>query len=271
MHNDIRALVERVKAYGKENGRHDLPWRVKQTPYHAYLSEIMLQQTQVDRVVIKFTEFTEALPTFAALASAPQSQVITLWQGLGYNRRALALHRSAQMVVANFDGELPSIEEELLLLPGVGPATAGSLQVYAYNKKVAYIETNIRAVYLHHFFADSIEIEDSKLMPLITQSLEYVDDAYGWYSALMDYGTMLKKKHKNPARKSKHHQKQSKFEGSLRQVRGAVIRYLSSHESGSLIELQAHIKDPQHRVEKVLDTLLTEKFLRVDGIRYSLK
>ena len=267
----VRDLIDLVLNYSKEFGRHDLPWRLNRTPFTAYLSEIMLQQTQVDRVVLKFNEFTAELSSFKELAEAPQAQVIRLWQGLGYNRRALALHRSAQMIVQEFGGKLPSTEEELLSLPGIGPATAGSLQVYAFNKKVSYIETNIRAVFLHHFFADDTEVHDKHLLPLITEALGYVDSAYEWYSALMDYGTMLKKKHKNPARKSKHHQKQSTFEGSLRQVRGAVVRYLSSHESASLIELQAHIKDPQHRVAPVVKALIDEGFLVQSDIYYSLK
>ena len=263
----MEALVQTILEHYHQEGRHDLPWRINRTPYTAFISEIMLQQTQVDRVIPKFTAFIKALPTFEELANAPQSAALTLWSGLGYNRRALNLQRAARMVVEDFKGILPSTYEELQQLPGIGPATAGSLQVYAYNKSVPFIETNVRAVFIYHFFAHSSNVTDKELLPLIEETLIYVQDPYDWYSALMDYGTKLKKKHKNPARKSKHHQKQSKFEGSNRQVRGAILKLLATHPTASILELQSIIKDPKHRVEATTIKLVHEGFLsEKDGV-----
>jgi len=229
MNNRESTFQNHVKKYYIEFGRDDLPWRCERSPFNAFLSEVMLQQTQVPRVVEKYLLFRDNFNSFEDIANAPQSQIVQLWQGLGYNRRALFLHRAAKMIVDDFNGELPQSREELEKLPGIGPATSASLMVYAFNIPVPFIETNIRAVYIHHFFEDQTGVDDSQLLPIIERTLDR-NDPYHWYSALMDYGTMIKSEHKNPSRRSKHHSTQSKFSGSKREVRGKIIRELSMNE-----------------------------------------
>ncbi len=247
-----------VKSYYDKNGRDNLPWRLERTPFNAFLSEVMLQQTQVPRVIEKFTLFRSEFDSFYELANAPQNQIVKLWQGLGYNRRALFLHRACQMIVKDFNGELPKNRVDLEKLPGIGPATSASLMVYAHNSPVAFIETNIRAVYIHHFFKESSDIHDEQLLPLIEKTLD-THDPYHWYSALMDYGTMIKSEFKNPSRRSKHHSVQSQFEGSLRQVRGAVLRELSNNGSLKHDILRSAINDD--RYDEVVTKLIAEKFI----------
>lgn len=268
MYSQEREFQKTVLLYYKKHGRHDLPWRLERTPFNAFLSETMLQQTQVPRVIEKFNLFRSHFSSFEELAHAPQSQIVSLWQGLGYNRRALYLHRSAQLVVEKFGGYLPASPEELLKLPGIGPATARSLSVYAFNTPVPFIETNIRAVYIHHFFQDREGVHDSELLPIVEKTLDQVDP-YQWYSALMDYGTMLKSKHNNPARKSYHHVKQSKFEGSKRQIRGKVIRLLSEIGDIKKEKLLFFLRDD--RAEAIVKKLVEEKMVEERRGSLSLK
>lgn len=214
---------EVVWQYWRENGRQGLPWRESPTPYNVVVSELMLQQTQVHRVIPKFSEFISLFPDFPALAKAPLSDVLIAWQGLGYNRRARYLHELAKTVVSL--GALPETQDELVKLPGVGKNTAGAILAYAFDRPVVYIETNIRTVYLHHYFADRFDVDDKELLPIIERTLER-DEPRAWYSALMDYGTHLKTQGFGRNNASKHYRKQSKFTGSVREVRGAILRAL---------------------------------------------
>ena len=264
----MHKFIKIVQQYYNKYGRDDLPWRKERTPYNAFLSEVMLQQTQVPRVIEKFNLFRENFNSFQEIAEAPQSKIIELWQGLGYNRRAIYLHKACKMIQDEFNGILPKHPEELILLPGIGPATAASLAVYAYNQPIPFIETNIRAVFIHHFFHDGDKIPDSKLLPLVEKSL-IGQDPYEWYSALMDYGTMIKSKYKNPARKSKHHTKQSTFEGSKRQIRGKVIRLLTQNRELSYSTLKKEIND--NRLDEVLNTLVKEGFINNQDTLFSLR
>lgn len=195
------------------------------SPYSIFISEVMLQQTQVARVIDKYQEFLHELPNFEALANAELSTVLRLWSGLGYNRRARYLKHASEIIVREYGGQLPSAPSELVKLPGVGPNTAGSIAAFAFNQPVIFIETNIRAVFLHHFFLGQAAITDGQLLSLVGQTLD-ADRPREWYWALMDYGSRLKKELPNPSRASKHHVRQSKFEGSIRQIRGEVLRQL---------------------------------------------
>lgn len=205
-----------------ENEKRSLPWRSTRDPYKILVSEVMLQQTQASRVIPKYTAFIKKFPTVAHLAKAQTRDVLLYWQGLGYNRRALALKRAAEVIVRTKKG-FPKAYEELLSLPGVGPYTANAIMTFAYNKPTIMIETNIRAVFIHFFFSEAKKIPDSALLPLIEK---YADNSEPrkWYNALMDYGAMLKHTRVNPSRASAHHAIQSKFQGSNRQVRGAIIK-----------------------------------------------
>ncbi len=219
----------KVVGFWKKHGRHDLPWRKTHDPYKILVSEIMLQQTQVDRVVPYFERFIKKFPTVQALAKAPLSDVLKEWQGLGYNRRAKLLRECAKEIVEKHDGAIPKGRSALESLLGIGPYTAGAIRVFAFNQPEVLIETNIRAVYLHHFFPHTYKVDDRLICVYVGKTAKG-QDPRTWYSALMDYGAFLKKTNLNPSRRSKHHVKQSKFEGSLRQVRGSIIRTLSEGE-----------------------------------------
>lgn len=221
----VKALQTKVWTYYKTHGR-DLPWRNTTDPYHILVSEIMLQQTQVPRVLIKYEEFLKKFPTIQKLASANTKDLITTWKGLGYNRRALNLKRTAEIVVGKHDGKIPSQYEKLIELPGIGPATAGDLLAFAWNMPAVVIETNIRSVFIHHFFNDKKSVHDKDLLPLIEKSLDEKNPRE-WYYALMDYGSMLKKTVGNTSKKSVHYTTQSRFEGSNRQLRANIVAYIA--------------------------------------------
>ncbi len=241
------------------NGR-TFPWRETKDPYNILVSEIMLQQTQTHRVLHKYAQFIEAFPTIISLAQGSLQDVLSLWQGLGYNRRALFLKKAAEVVLKDHKGILPDTAEGLSTLPGIGPYTASAVMTFAYNAPCVCIETNIRAVYIHHFFTDRKKVHDNEIEPLVEQTLDN-NDPRNWYYALMDYGVLLKKKEVNPTRKSAHYQKQSRFEGSDRQIRGAVIALLTSHKELTRIALHEHI-DEEERLEKILNQLIAEGMIK---------
>lgn len=244
------------------NNRRDFAWRGVQDPYKIVVSEIMLQQTQTSRVVEKYAQFIAALPTFAALANAVQRDVLTLWSGLGYNRRGLALHKIAQRVVQDFGGKLPADAAVLQTFSGIGPNTAGSICAFAFNMPVVFIETNIRAVYIHTFFKNRTDkISDKELLPLIEQTVDHAN-AREWYYALMDYGVMLKKQHANPSRKSATHARQSTFEGSERQIRGMIIKLLTQFPVLTFEQLLELIPKQPERIERNLADLCSEGLVR---------
>jgi len=186
----------------------------------------MLQQTQVDRVIPKFNVFIEGYPTIHKLAHASLTDVLALWQGLGYNRRAKSLKEAAEIVVRNHQGHLPSSPDALVALPGIGPATAASIAAFAFNAPTIFLETNIRTVFIYHFFPNTASlVPDTTLIP-VAEALLDRKNPRKWYSALMDYGTELKKKVGNVSRKSSLYKKQSPFQGSRRQLRGQIVKHL---------------------------------------------
>jgi A/G-specific adenine glycosylase len=235
-------------------------------PYAIMVSEIMLQQTQVDRVASKYQEFLRQFPTIQDLAAASLAHVLALWSGLGYNRRAKFLWQAAQMVVADFDGVMPTTVHELQKLPGVGKNTAGAIVAYAYDQPVVFVETNIRTVYIHHFFDDQPEVADRVIEELVAATLP-ARHVREWYWALMDYGSYLKKQVGNKSRQSKHYTKQSAFEGSKRQLRGAVMKLLIVGNQ-SLQDVQQALNDD--RVIEILETLVVEGMVQYDDGLYHL-
>ena len=246
-----------------------LPWRQTRNPYYIFISEVMLQQTQVPRVLKKYPPFIVAFPDFTSLARAPLRRVMKLWQGLGYNRRALLLKKAAAMVVNTYQGKLPLTMDELIKLPGVGKTTAGAIMVFAFNKPAVFIETNIRSVFIHFFFKKRKEIDDEEILSLIGQTVAKKNPRI-WYWALMDYGVMLKKKYLNPSQKSAHYIKATPFQGSDRQIRGLIIKALIS---GSLTEkkLIQQINKDSKRIKENLIKLNNEELLKKVGERYLIR
>jgi A/G-specific adenine glycosylase len=251
-----------VHDFYKKSAR-NLLWRNNVTPYRIFVSEVMLQQTQVSRVLIKFPEFLKAFPNFKSLASASNSVVLKKWQGMGYNRRALYLKRSAEIVVKNYSGRLPEDPEVLETFPGIGKATASSIAVFSWNRPLVFIETNIRRVFIHHFFNDKKEVSDKEILPLVEKTLDK-QNPREWYYALMDYGSYLAKVTENPNRKSKHYAKQSKFEGSDRQIRSQILRSLL--EEGVL----SHFNVEPLRLKRVLNSMLKEGFIKESNGKYKI-
>lgn len=252
-----------VLSHWKRHGRHDLPWRRTEDAYAVLVSEIMLQQTQVPRVIPKYQAFLRAFPTFRRLAVAPAREILNLWQGLGYNRRALTLQRCAQAVVSEHGGKLPRQYGSLVQLPGIGPYTAGAVMAFAFNLPWPVIETNIRRVYLHHFFPRRRNVPDAEIFPLIEHHLAGVTSVREWYAALMDYGTYLAGHIPNPNRRSQQYVRQSRFEGSLRQLRGCILRLLLKHERMTLTHLARTTGDA--RTAEAISALVDEGMVRRRG------
>lgn len=272
--HDIKLFRETVWQMGECHSRNDLPWRFIDDPYQVYVSEAMLQQTQVSRVLKFWPRFIAAFPTIDALASASTSDVLEMWQGLGYNRRALALKRAADECSACFEGRMPNTYDGLLALPGIGPATAAGIMAFAFNKPGAYIETNVRSVFIHHFFQDAEKVSDAQLKPLVLEACPG-DNPRGWYYALLDYGAYLKSTGVNPNRKSSHYSRQSAFEGSHRQKRSFVLREVLAQPGISVDDVFSLLNATEERAgrgpvdretfEKVLNQLVSEGFFRQEN------
>jgi A/G-specific adenine glycosylase len=247
----------------------DLPWRTTTDAYQILVSEFMLQQTQVDRVLPKYQEFIGRFPNPAALARAPLQQVLAVWSGLGYNRRAQALKKCAEAIMEHCGGMVPDSQEALEQLPGIGPYTARAVCVFAYNQPRIVIETNIRAVYIHFFFAGHTSVQDGDLLPFIEKTL-YRRNPRRWYNALMDYGVMLKKSCCNPSRNSARYARQSPFKGSNREIRGMIIKTLLTQQSSTeALLIKKTGKEPQ-RVKAVIQQLLEEGLVKMQGSRIAL-
>jgi len=262
-------LRRTVYRYYKQKGRHTLPWRQTHDPYCVMVSELMLQQTQVQRVIPKYEMFLKRFPNVQSLARAELRSVLVLWQGLGYNRRAKHLHDAARAIVAEHRGVFPRTSALLLSLPGVGPYTASAILAFAYNVPTVLIETNVRTVYLHHFFADKVGVADSELLPLIEKTMD-TKNPRQWYAALMDYGSHLKQTVGNVNKKSAQYVRQSKFKGSNREVRGVIIRLLTQQGSMTLRSILKETNFSRERVELQLRALLQENLIQKVGQRYSL-
>lgn len=224
---ELSAFVARIAAVGLGLYR-DLPWRRTHDPYAVLVSEVMLQQTQVARVQARYEEWLAEFPTLDALAAAPLEPVLRAWQGLGYNRRAVALKRAAEQIAERCGGKLPDHETSLRSLPGVGPATAAGVLAFAFDRPTVYLETNVRTVFLHELFADRDEVPDREIVPVIAAAVEEAlhqgVSPRVWYYALLDYGAHLKRTLPNPSRRSAHHTRQSRFDGSRRQKRAWLLR-----------------------------------------------
>lgn len=288
MTNDANLLAFRalVLERGRELYR-DLPWRRTRDPYAIWISEVMLQQTQTSRVDGRWQRWLERFPTPVALAAAAPADVLDEWQGLGYNRRALALHRAAQAIAA-LGGELPAETKALEALPGIGPATAAGIRAFAFDLPSVYLETNVRSVLLHELFPAAESVPDRELVPILRATCpddahDPADDPRTWYYALLDYGAYLKRSVPNPSRRSRGHARQSRFEGSHRQKRAELLRALLAHapEGGAELDVllaevnavEAAAKRPpltEKNVRSLLKELESEGFCRLFAGRWTV-
>ena len=244
-----------------------MPWREDTRPYYVLVSELMLQQTQVPRVVPKFLAFIERFPDEKTLAKASLADVLKLWQGLGYNRRAKFLHEAAKMIVSEFGGRFPTNESDLLRLPGVGKNTAGAIQAYAFNQPALYVETNVRTVYIHHFFADNFAVDDTQILELLAQTIDR-ENPRAFYQSLMDYGSWLKSQGVRNNAQSRHYKKQSPLQGSIREVRGQIVKVLSEQSLTEPILRRRVTAD--ERFEHALRTLVDDGLVTKNGNRLYL-
>ncbi len=250
---EIVSFQEAIWKFYTNYGR-DFAWRNIDDPYRIMVSEIMLQQTQTSRVIKKFEQFVTEFPTFCVLAKTTLRHALSMWQGLGYNRRAKYLLEIAQWVITENNGIFPSRTEELIKLPGIGKATAASICAFAFNKPTVFIETNIRTVFIHFFFKNEEKVHDNDILPLVAQTLDF-ENSREWYYALMDYGVMLKQRPDVSNRKSAHYHKQSRFIGSDRQIRGRIVQILIKQKSIQLYDLVDLLVQNRARVERIVADL----------------
>jgi A/G-specific adenine glycosylase len=270
VNNHVHQFQEKVWDYYAHN-RRQLTWRQPDAgnhfdPYKIMVSEIMLQQTQVNRVIPKYLSFITRFADVSSLAQAKFADVLQQWNGLGYNRRAKYLLDAAQMIQRNYHGVVPSDAEELVNLPGIGKNTAAAICVYAYNQPHVFIETNIRTVFIHEFYNDREGVHDKELIPLIQESL-HKENPREWYWALMDYGTFVKSNYGNASRHSMHYTKQTAFEGSTRQLRAKTLRILLN---GPCSQNDIKKKIPDSRLNTVLTELMRENLITFKNNRYQL-
>lgn len=253
------------------NGR-DLPWRSPSLQlnkkgylngYAILVSEYMLQQTQVSRVEVKYHQFLSQFPTMKSLADAPFSAVLAAWQGLGYNRRALYLHQASKVLVQHAE---PWTFELLTAQKGIGKNTAAAVIVYAYNHPMVFVETNIRTVFIHHYFKTQATVSDAEIIKLVERMLPKSNPRQ-WYWSLMDYGAFLKRTQKNPARKSASYRKQSPFEGSFRALRAQVLRLLIQAPKNQQ-QIEQELQD--HRIAEVLYVLEKEGLVAKENNRFTV-
>ena len=269
------AFRERIREQGRLH-RRDLPWRYIEDPYAVLVSEVMLQQTQVKRVLDYWPRFLALFPTIDALAAAGISDVLEQWQGLGYNRRALALKRCADICAAEHGGRLPQTADELVKLPGIGPATAAGVVAFALDRPALYLETNVRTVFLHELFPGEEGVKDAALIPLVELACP-ADGVRDWYYALLDYGAHLKATLPNPSRRSAHPTRQSAFEGSRRQKRAELVRIVlaAGPEGIDAAEAGALLNETERRagrdgvgdeeIASIIDDLASEGFFKRVG------
>jgi len=258
-----------VLDHWKEEGR-IFPWREDLDPWGILLSEFMLQQTQTERVIAYWTRWKALWPSPGALAEASLEDVLREWSGLGYNRRARFIRNAAIAIRDRFGGQVPRMPEDLEILDGIGPYTARAISTFAYGEPNVFIETNIRAAAIHFFFPNSESVRDADLLPLLAEALDR-EDPRRWYWALMDYGAALKKVTKNPSRRSAHYTRQSPFAGSLRQARGAVLRFVTRHGACDEKTLVSETGIEAERLYLALSSLKKEGFLSEKGGVYLIK
>ncbi len=252
-------LQEKILSRYKLEWR-DLPWRHTQDPYAIHISEVMSQQTQVDRVIPYRRRRMQDIPNYQALATISKSELLTYRSGLGFNSRALRLQECARVVVDLRDGYLPKNKSDLLTLPWIWPYTAGAICAFAYNQEEVVIDTNIRRVLL--FLLELDEEIGIKELEKIAQELIPQGRSRDWHNALMDYGAVHLTARKT---KIKSLGRQSKFEGSDRQVRGWILKQLTGKRAESLTLDQVLIEFPQKNIKQIVEGMVKDGLVIMKG------
>lgn len=260
---DRAAFRHAVLDLYEREGR-DFSWRRTHDPWAILVSEVMLQQTQTARVAPKYDAWMARYPDAASLAAASTADVYDAWRGLGYNSRGLRLRACAAICARDYRGVPPPDERLLLELPGVGRYTARAVLAFAYGMATAFLETNIRAAIIFHFFRGQERVPDRQLEAVAASLLDH-DDPRTWYYALMDYGAWLKKRKPNPARKAAAYARQSRFEGSVRQARGALLRALAGRGPASIEFLAAEAGVDYDRAATAAAGLVRDGLVKQEG------
>ena len=259
-----------VWTHARVHGRHTLPWRARTaSPYAILISEVMLQQTPVDRVVPYYDNFLKHFPTVRALAHAPLSEVLKAWQGLGYNRRAKLLHEAAKVLVREYKGRLPRDVAALQKLPSIGPYTARAVAAFAHNEDTVFVETNLRTAVIHHIFSGKEQVSDTDILAVLTKALPK-GRARDWYAALMDYGAHLKRSGIKTNARSAGYSKQKAFKGSAREARGAILRAVMNGPQSAHTLQRLLGEDREEQLKTALATLVRDGMLRKAGRAYSV-
>lgn len=265
----LRAFRDFILNFYKAHGR-DLAWRLTRDPYKILVSEVMLQQTQVSRFLPKYDLFLSRWPDFQSLAQASTEELLSVWKGLGYNRRALRLRESARMSEA-WGWTIPNDKTFIDILPGVGKSTSAALRSFCFGEPSIYLETNVRRVLLTCFFPQEEGVKDVRLEALLQELIQHIDDTQSWYYALMDYGVLLKALQPNANRRSAHYTKQGKFEDSNRQIRGLLIHLLTDTGAKSLTEICTMLPTfEQERILYSLGQLSEEGFVQERDALYKI-
>jgi A/G-specific adenine glycosylase len=263
MNKRAKAFQDIVWRHFREEGRH-FSWRKNNnlSAYKIWVSEIMLQQTQTSRVEEKIKPFLRKFPSAKKLSEAGQGAVLAEWVGLGYNRRALNLWKGAKYVRDELNGRIPKTVEELEKIQGIGHYTARAVATFAFDQRHAFVETNIRTVYFNHFFKGQENVTDKEILEMVEKTLPE-ENFREWYWALMDYGVWLKGQGKGMNSKSRHYTKQSKFEGSDRQIRAAIVRYLAKQGKTSVDNLVKNLDFDGDRIEEQIQKQYEEGMIHI--------
>ncbi|MEZ5360719.1 MAG: Fe-S cluster assembly protein HesB [Candidatus Zixiibacteriota bacterium] len=260
----IAAFRRKIWRFYKTHCR-DLPFRNTTDPYHITVSELMLQQTQVERVIPKYLAWIKKWPNWASLANASTKAILAAWSGLGYNRRALHLHKLARVVTDDFGGQLPTERDALQKLPGIGPYTAGAILIFAYNKNIVTIDTNIRRVLLYELKLP-VTLPKRELEQVALTVLPH-GRSRDWHNALMDYGALALPRNMNDIPPES---KQSKFEGSLRQIRGEIVRRLTEIDQIDMRSVAGSMDRSLEDVQKAALALAKDGLVEVTDYKIRL-
>ncbi|MEA2070366.1 MAG: Fe-S cluster assembly protein HesB [Asgard group archaeon] len=258
----IKQFQEKIFSWWKENKR-ELPWRKTKNPYHIMIAEVMLQQTQVSRVIDKYKEFLEEFPTLSELANASTAHVLKVWSGLGYNRRALWLLEAAKKIKEK--ETFPTTIKELRNLKGIGSYTSRSILIFAFNQSIVTIDTNIRRILIAEGFADE-DMSEKELL-IIAKDLLPRGRSRDWHNALMDYGSLVKTSANTGVKPSSN---QKKYQGSDREYRGKIVKYLTQKSSLTKKELLKNCKIPKNKIDVVLASLIKDGLIHKKNQKYML-